>query len=163
MGSKSTTTASAASVEAQRQGYIGELRLLRGWMDRYPDAVCALTHGFPWRLFLEGDRIVLPEEVWEPFASPNCHIEVCFPVRIGDIFDYPYRQVWPTLQEMVERIGADHLHWGTDMPFQNRFCTYRQSRQWFYGGESPSASPADQLRQALDLCRACRDIERGLA
>ena len=31
---------------------------------------------------------------------------------------------------MVERIGADRLSWGTDMPFQNRFCTYRQSRQW---------------------------------
>ena len=31
---------------------------------------------------------------------------------------------------MVEQIGADRLLWGTDMPFQNRFCTYRQSRQW---------------------------------
>ena len=27
-------------------------------------------------------------------------------------------------------IGADRLLWGTDMPFQNRFCTYRQSRDW---------------------------------
>ena len=57
-------------------------------------------------------------------------MEVCFPVRIGDMFDFPYREVWPTLEQMVERIGADHLMWGTDMPFQNRFCTYRQSRQW---------------------------------
>lgn len=40
---------------------------------------------------------------------------------------------------------------------------YRQSRRWFYGGEPPASPPADQLRQALDLCRACRDIERGLA
>jgi hypothetical protein len=31
---------------------------------------------------------------------------------------------------MVERIGADQLLWGTDMPFQNRFCTYGQSRAW---------------------------------
>jgi predicted TIM-barrel fold metal-dependent hydrolase len=31
---------------------------------------------------------------------------------------------------MVERVGADNLLWGTDMPFQNRFCTYRQSRNW---------------------------------
>jgi predicted TIM-barrel fold metal-dependent hydrolase len=31
---------------------------------------------------------------------------------------------------MVEQIGADRLLWGTDMPFQNRFCTYRQSRDW---------------------------------
>ena len=51
-------------------------------------------------------------------------------MRIGDIFDYPYREVWPTLEEMVDRIGADRLLWGTDMPFQNRFCTYRQSRDW---------------------------------
>ena len=28
---------------------------------------------------------------------------------------------------MVEHIGADRLMWGTDMPFQNRHCTYRQS------------------------------------
>ena len=51
-------------------------------------------------------------------------------MRLGDLFDYPYRELWPTLQEMVERIGAGRLLWGTDMPFQNRFCTYRQSRRW---------------------------------
>ena len=60
----------------------------------------------------------------------NCNLEVSFPVRLGDLFDFPYREVWPTLELMVERIGADHLLWGTDMPFQNRFCTYRQSRDW---------------------------------
>jgi predicted TIM-barrel fold metal-dependent hydrolase len=38
--------------------------------------------------------------------------------------------VWPTLAELAERIGAERLLWGTDMPFQNRFCTYRQSRAW---------------------------------
>ena len=26
--------------------------------------------------------------------------------------------------------GSRNLLWGTDMPFQNRFCTYRQSRRW---------------------------------
>ena len=55
-------------------------------------------------------------------------MEVCFPVRIGDTFDFPYREVFPTIQSMVEHIGADRLLWGTDMPFQNRHCTYRQSR-----------------------------------
>jgi len=73
---------------------------------------------------------VLPDEIWEPFQGENCNIEVCFPVRLGDIFDYPYREVFPTLEAMVENIGADHLLWGTDMPFQNRFCTYKQSRKW---------------------------------
>jgi predicted TIM-barrel fold metal-dependent hydrolase len=114
----------------QRQGYLDELGILSRWMARYPDVPCGLTHGFPWRLFLDGERIVLPEAIWTPFENPNCHLEVSFPVRLGDRFDYPYREVWPTLAEMIERIGAARLFWGTDMPFQNRFCTYRQSRDW---------------------------------
>ena len=118
------------SITEQRAGYLGELRILMRWMERYPDNVCSLTHGFPWRTFLEGDHIELPDEIWEPFQNPNCNLEVCFPVRLGDLFDFPYREVWPTLEAMVDHIGADHLLWGTDMPFQNRFCTYRQSREW---------------------------------
>ena len=43
----------------------------------------------------------------------------------------PRREVWPTFETMIERVGPDQLRmWGTDMPFQNRFCTYRQSRVW---------------------------------
>ena len=118
------------SLDEQRVGYLEELRILMRWMERYPGTLCSLTHGFPWRVYLDGERIRLPEDVWEPFRNPNCHLEVCFPVRLGDLFDFPYRQAWPTLAAMVERIGADRLLWGTDMPFQNRFCTYRQSRDW---------------------------------
>jgi predicted TIM-barrel fold metal-dependent hydrolase len=114
----------------QRQGYLDELGIMTRWMTRYPDVPCGLTHGFPWRLFLKGERIVLPEAIWAPFENPNCHLEVSFPVRLGDRFDYPYREVWPTLAEMIARVGAARLFWGTDMPFQNRFCTYRQSRDW---------------------------------
>ena len=130
LGAGPGSAAGATSGAEYRQGYLDEQRMLMAWMERYPDAACSLTHGFPWRVFLEGDRIDLPEAIWEPFDNPRLSLEVCFPVRIGDLFDFPYRQVQPTLREMVERIGSDRLLWGTDMPFQNRFCTYRQSRDW---------------------------------
>ena len=120
----------SAPLEVQRAGYLQELSTVARWMDRYPNPVVSLTHGFPWRVFLDGDRIVLPAGIWEAFEGRDLSVEVCFPVRLGDIFEYPYREVWPTLAEMVEHIGADHLLWGTDMPFQNRFCTYTQSRTW---------------------------------
>ena len=97
-------------------------------MERYPDSVCSITHGFPYRSFLDGNRIELPDTIWAPFENPNLSIEVSFPVRIGDKFDFPYVEVVPTVEEMVDRIGADRLLYGTDMPFQNRHCTYRQSR-----------------------------------
>ncbi len=112
------------------QGYLDELGVLMDWMDRYPDTVCSITHGFPWRMFIEDSRIVLPEDLWKPYENPNLSMEVCFPVRIGDLYDFPYREALPALEEMVDRIGAGRLLWGTDMPFQNRFCTYRQSRDW---------------------------------
>ena len=119
-----------ASEADHRAGYLAEQQILIRWMERYPDTVCSLTHGFPWRLYVDGGRLTVPDAIWEPFQNPNCNLEVCFPVRLGDLFDFPYRQVWPLLEQMIEHVGADHLLWGTDMPFQNRFCTYRQSRQW---------------------------------
>ena len=127
-----------------RESYIGELRILMRLMERYPHMLCSITHGFPWRVYLDGDRITLPDEIWEPFENPNLSLEVCFPVRIGDIFDYPYREVWPTMEAMVERIGPRQLMYGTDMPFQNRFCTYRQSRDWLERHFAPSVGMNDQ-------------------
>ncbi|MDE2822748.1 MAG: amidohydrolase family protein, partial [Chloroflexota bacterium] len=126
-----------------RENYIGELRILSRLMERYPDMLCSITHGFPWRVYFDGDRIKLPEEIWEPFENPNLSLEVCFPVRIGDIFDYPYREVWPTMEATVERIGLRQLMYGTDMPFQNRFCTYRQSRDWLERHFAPSVGLSD--------------------
>ena len=122
-----------------RQSYLRELRILMRLMERHPHMPCSITHGFPWRVYLDGDRITLPDQIWEPFENPNLSLEVCFPVRIGDIFDYPYREVWPTMEAMVERIGPCQLMYGTDMPFQNRFCTYRQSRDWLERHFAPSA------------------------
>ncbi len=109
-------------------GYLNELAILTRWMERYPDALCSITHGFPYRTFMAEGRVVLPEDIWRPFESPNLSIEVSFPVRIGDMFDFPYREIWPAIEEMVGRIGAGQLMWGTDLPFQNRHCTYLQSR-----------------------------------
>jgi predicted TIM-barrel fold metal-dependent hydrolase len=106
------------------------LGVLGGWMERYPDTAVLVTHGFPYRAFLDDNRLVLPDRIWEVFQNPKLHLEVSFPVRLGDLFDYPYREVWPALETMLRRVGSRNLVWGTDMPFQNRFCTYRQSRRW---------------------------------
>lgn len=123
-------TGRAATAAEHLAGYLDQHRILMRWMERYPDTPCGLTHGFPWRLMLQEDRIVIPEPIWAPFENPQCHLEVCLPVRLGDLFDFPYRQLWPVVEAMVEHVGSRQLMWGTDMPFQNRFCTYRQSRDW---------------------------------
>ncbi|AWT59223.1 MAG: hypothetical protein DF168_00404 [Candidatus Moanabacter tarae] len=130
LGAGPGTARAATNGSKHIDGYLKEQRILIDWMNRYPGTVCSMTHGFPWRIFLRGNKIQLPDEIWDPFTNPQLSLEVCFPVRIGDFFDFPYREVWSTLELMVDKIGADRLLWGTDMPFQNRFCTYRQSRDW---------------------------------
>ncbi|HVA87527.1 MAG TPA: amidohydrolase family protein [Candidatus Saccharimonadales bacterium] len=127
-----------------RQGFIDELWVLRRWMERYPEVLVSVTHGFPWRDFHDGDRFVLPEAMWGPFTdAPNLSIEVSFPIRIGDLLDYPWRETWPVAEAMVDRIGPGRLLWGTDMPFQNRFCTYRQSRDYLERYCTSFLAPAD--------------------
>ena len=127
-----------------RNGYLQELGILMRWMERYPDTPVGITHGFPWRVFMEGEGFALPDEIWKPFENPNLSLEVCFPVRIGDHFEYPYREVWSTLEMMIDRIGTRGLMYGTDMPFQNRFCTYRQSIHWMQNQFAPAVGLSDE-------------------
>lgn len=127
-----TSAQPSAEVSAaeHRDRYLKQLDILIRWMRRYPDTPCCLTHGFPYRVLLADGKVSIPNKFWAPFDHPACHMEVCFPARLGDKFDYPYRELQPMLEQMVNRIGAERLLWGTDMPFQNRTCTYRQSRDW---------------------------------
>jgi predicted TIM-barrel fold metal-dependent hydrolase len=124
------TLGSAPGYHDEREGYRAELGNVMRFQERYPEAIVSLTHGFPWRAFLEGPGLTLPDWLWKPFENPRLNIEVSFPVRLGDLFEYPWREVWPALEAMLRNVGADRLLWGTDMPFQNRFCTYRQSHMW---------------------------------
>jgi predicted TIM-barrel fold metal-dependent hydrolase len=132
--------------EDERAGFINELNTLKAWSARYPDTKVSVTHGFPWRAFVNdrGTGFDMPAEMWEPFQDSAIHLEVSFPIRIGDIWDYPYRATWPMLEALVQHIGADRLVWGTDMPFQNRFCTYRQSRDYIEK-YAPAFLDADQI------------------
>lgn len=113
-----------------RQGFVDEVWELRRLMDRHPTLRASVTHGYPWRAFLNGERLSVPASAWAPFRDTSLMLEVGFPFRLGDVFDYPYAECRPVLEAMVGQIGPDRLLWGSDMPFQNRFCTYRQSREY---------------------------------
>ena len=73
-------------------GYIEEMRALRVWMDRFPDVDVVLTHGFPWRLFAEEDRLHVPDEVYEavPTGHPRFHIQILFAVFLQVALGLPH-------------------------------------------------------------------------
>ena len=109
------------------ESYRNELRTLERWMERYPDTTVVHTHGFPWRMYIDGDRVALPDYVWEPFANQRLHLQLLFPISLGNVWDYPMGEVQPVIETCVSRIGARRLIWGTDMPMVMRFWTYRQN------------------------------------
>ncbi len=118
-----------------QRAYVDELSTLRRWMDRYPDVPTVLSHGFYWRMFVDGDRLTIPDEVYEatPLDHPNLSLQIMFPIAIGDIFDYPMPQVRSTLAQLVDRVGPDRLMWGSDIPMVMRYYTYRQSLEFLRG------------------------------
>ena len=113
------------------EDYLGQLKTWRGWLERYPQAVAVHTHGFPWRLFRHGDRLHLPGTLFEPFRASSARLQLLFPISLGNIWDFPYAELRPTIVELVDTLGSDRLIYGTDMPNVERFCNYRQTLDTF--------------------------------
>ena len=108
-------------------GYLEEQEVLARWMRRYPQQTVVVTHGFPWRAYYNGEGIELPDAIFEPFDVTRCHLQLLFPIMMGSIWEYPWAEAEPTIEECVRRIGSERLIYGTDMPMVARFCTYRQT------------------------------------
>ena len=109
--------------------FLEELRRISRWMDIYKDVPVVLTHGLGWRSFIQGNSVVIPEEVYEalPVSNPNFHMQILFAIFLGGLWEYPMLEIQPTLKELVERFGVNRLQWGTDIPMVMRFYTYKQN------------------------------------
>ena len=112
-------------------GYLEQLRVWQGWLERYPEVPAVLTHGFPWRLFIDGDRLTFPDALFEPFRASGAMLQLLYHIALGNVWDYPYLELRSATEQLVERIGSERLMWGTDMPNVERFCNYRQTLDTF--------------------------------
>jgi len=105
------------------ENYLTEIDRLVRWAERHPHIPALLTHGIPIQ-FLQGN---LEEPIARLLHLPRMLIEVLYPIGIGGIYDYPYREVHPAIRTLYQNAGGHRLVWGSDMPNVERFCTYRQS------------------------------------
>ena len=87
---------SALYERSWQETYLDEQRVLMRWMERYPEQTVVITHGLPWRSFLDGDRIRFPEEIWRVFDSPRCHLQLLIPIQMGGMWEYPWTEAEPT-------------------------------------------------------------------
>lgn len=109
--------------------YLADLRKLGEWMERYPNVTVVQTHGFNWRMFSNDDALHVPEAVFDaaPIEHPNYHVQLLFAVFLQRRWDYPMPQILQTMEKMHQRIGADKMIFGTDIPVSLLWWTYRQN------------------------------------
>jgi len=73
-----------------------------------------------------------PAELFPLLRLPNVFFEVGYVLAYenreiwGDDYEYPYPRHEEVIRRVYEEVGADKLIWGSDMPFVERTCTYRQ-------------------------------------
>ena len=116
----------------RNEGYLAGHAALGRWLRRYTDVPSIYTHGLPLYRFTDsGGRISIPDDVWKPLESPNVLTEVLIPILQGHVWEYPFGESQSIIREYYERLGADRLVWGSDLPNVERFCTYRQSLDYF--------------------------------
>ena len=117
---------------SSQEAYLEEHRILARWMEKYPDVKVVITHGPPWLTFMDDKKTFsFPQEFWNVFESPNCHLQIAPAIMLGSIMEYPWKESEPIIKKAVERIGANRIIWGTDMPMVARFCTYKQALDQF--------------------------------
>lgn len=107
--------------------YVANMIALGRVLDRFPGIPCHLAMGVPVQLFGRGDRWEIPAEVEAVYKRDDFHVEIMFPITWGGTWDYPYREAHPLIRDLRDRLGAEKLLWGSDMPNVERFCTYQQS------------------------------------
>jgi predicted TIM-barrel fold metal-dependent hydrolase len=96
-------------------------------MDRYRRIRWVLVMGPPVAAFGMSGAWEFPEEVLAAYRHDHMLVEVMFPITWGDKWDYPYPEAQRLIEDLRNKLGADRLVWGSDMPNVERFCTYRQS------------------------------------
>lgn len=111
------------------ENYLIEIDRLDRWTQRWPDIPSLLTHGLAPSLLEE-----MSDPVERLLSRSSLMIELLYPIHWGRLHSYPYPELRPTLQTLVERCGPERLTWGSDMPNVLRNCTYRQSLDYLFSG-----------------------------
>ncbi len=105
-----------------RAALLGEIVRLNRWADRWPDIPGLWTHGFSPQLLAE-----MPEPLERLLRRDQLMVEILYPIHWARDHEYPFPELRPAIQTLYDRVGAERLVWGSDMPNVERNCTYRQS------------------------------------
>jgi predicted TIM-barrel fold metal-dependent hydrolase len=114
-------------------------------LERHPGIPTVLVQAFPLGYYAQDGKYKLPDVAHRLAKLPKFLIEIAYPISYGGIWEYPYAEARPLIRQLRDWFGAERLVWGSDMPNVIRFCTYRQSYQFFKHCDFLSESEMDLL------------------
>jgi len=116
------------------QRYLDQMRSFDNMRHSFPEIPFVIVCGPRLTVFVANDYFMsIPDDIWDIWRKPNVYLEILFPIQVSwprpgaSQWDYPYPQVRPMIKELYEKLGAEKLLWGSDMPNVERNCTYKQS------------------------------------
>jgi predicted TIM-barrel fold metal-dependent hydrolase len=107
--------------------YVQNMVGLKALLDRFANIPWVLVMGPPVRFFGMSGKWEFPDEVIATYRHENLAIEIMFPITWGAIWEYPFKEAQRLIRDLRDKVGAEKLVWGSDMPNVERFCTYLQS------------------------------------
>lgn len=110
-----------------KSGYVRCVQSLETMLDRHKGIRIHLAMGPPVHHFGRSGHFEFPEEVLRVYRRDDFLVEIMLPITWGGVWDYPYPEARPLIEDMRNLLGAEKLIWGSDMPNVERFCTFRQS------------------------------------
>lgn len=117
--------------------YSFQMKHFSNWIKTFRDIPCILVHGVLLGSFCDKDTFVdIPNEIWQIWKSENVFLEILFPIQVSyprpgaTAWDYPYIETRPMIKKLYEKLGAEKLVWGSDIPNSERNCTYKQSLEY---------------------------------
>jgi len=106
---------------------IANVARLDALLTRYKDVRFLLVMGPPVGFFAKQGKWEFPDAVARTYRRDNLWLEIMYPISWGGVWDYPYPEAQALIRDLRDKLGADKLVWGSDMPNVERFCTYTQS------------------------------------
>ncbi len=113
------------------EAYTEQMERMYRVQQRHPGIPTVLVQAFPLGYFARDGRYQLPQVAHDLAKLPNFLMEIAYPISHGREWEYPYAETYPLIHQLYDWFGPERLIWGSDMPNVIRFCTYRQSYEYF--------------------------------
>ena len=107
--------------------YEAHLARVERIMQRHQRLRWVLVMAPPVNYYAQDGRWNFPDLAKRLYSDERVWLELCFPISWGGLWEYPFVEGQALISDLQDKLGADKLIWGSDMPNLERFCTYKQS------------------------------------